>query len=465
MAAAGSRDVDVLRPFVSRLAIDWLRTSADVRYRTVDGTLVFADISGFTRLTERLAAKGRYGAEEMSEHLDQVLSALLDAAAAYDGWLVKWGGDALLLMFDGTNDAARACAAAADMRAVIADVGRLDTSVGRVRLRMSVGIHSGTFEFLLLGDRHRELLVTGDAATVCAQLEATAEAGEILLSPQTAERLPAQSHGPDKSPGVLLATAPVADRPGPRLDLEDEISFMSLLPPLVAEHVLGGGGSGEHRHVAVAFVEFRGVGELTRSRGPAGVVGALEHLVTVTQDACDRYAVSFHESDIGPDGGKFMLVAGAPRAVDDPCEAMLCVAREVTDNPGELSVRVGVTTGRVFTGAVGPAYRRSYSVKGDVVNLAARIMGKAAPGEVRAIPDVVAASRTQFETRALEPFAVKGKKLPVHAYAVGARVRRARTDTEVPLAGRVAELATVWTAAVRTEQGNGAVIEVVGGPA
>ena len=91
---------------------DWLRTSADVRYRTVDGTLVFADISGFTRLTERLAAKGRYGAEEMSEHLDQVLSALLDAAAAYDGWLVKWGGDALLLMFDGTNDAARACAAA-----------------------------------------------------------------------------------------------------------------------------------------------------------------------------------------------------------------------------------------------------------------------------------------------------------------------------------------------------------------
>src|SRR3954452_24322898 len=91
MSAAGSRDGDVLRPFVSRLAMDWLRSNADVRYRTVDGTLVFADISGFTRLTERLAAKGRYGAEEMSDHLDLVLSALLDAAAAYDGWLVKWG--------------------------------------------------------------------------------------------------------------------------------------------------------------------------------------------------------------------------------------------------------------------------------------------------------------------------------------------------------------------------------------
>src|SRR5436305_14720283 len=96
MAAAGSRDADVLRPFVSRLAVDWLRTSADVRYRTVDGTLVFADISGFTRLTERLAAKGRYGAEEMSDHPDPVLSAPLDAAAAYARWRATRGGDALL---------------------------------------------------------------------------------------------------------------------------------------------------------------------------------------------------------------------------------------------------------------------------------------------------------------------------------------------------------------------------------
>src|SRR5882724_4554191 len=121
MAAAGSRDGDVLRPFVSRLAIDWLRHSPDTRYRTLTGTLVFADISGFTRLTERLAAKGRFGAEEMSDHLDLVLSALLGAAATYGGWLVKWGGDALLLMFDGEEHAARACAASAAMRARIVD--------------------------------------------------------------------------------------------------------------------------------------------------------------------------------------------------------------------------------------------------------------------------------------------------------------------------------------------------------
>src|SRR5947208_10272651 len=89
-------------------------------------------------------------------------------------------------------------------------------------------------------------------------------------------------------------------------------------------------------------------------------------------------------------------------------------------------------------------------------------MGKTQPGEVRATPEVVAASRTQFETRELEPFAVKGTQLPVRAFAVGAPLTRARAEPEVPLAGRVAELATVWTAAVRVDEGQGAVIEVVG---
>jgi class 3 adenylate cyclase/tetratricopeptide (TPR) repeat protein len=459
--------VGTLQPFASRLALSWLRDDPAVRYRTMPGTMVFADISGFTRLTERLAAKGRFGAEEMSEHLDLVLSALLTEASAYGGWLVKWGGDALLLMFDdssGAPDAARACAAADAMRSVMADVGRLDTSVGRVRLRMSVGVHSGTFEFLLLGQRHRELLVTGEAATTTATLEATAEAGEIVVSPATAGRLPAQCRGQAKGDGLLLAAPPAAvgaSAPVARFS-DDEVRL--LIPDLVAEHLVAGGGSGEHRQVAVAFVEFRGVVELQRVRGPAGVVEALEHLVDVTQQACHRFRVSFHETDIGPDGGKFMLVSGAPLALADPCEALLCVARDVVDNPGALSVRVGVTTGRVFTGAVGPAYRRSYSVKGDVVNLAARIMGKSQAGQIWATPEVVSRSRTQFAATELAPFAVKGKKAPVTAYAVGPPVSRVGADTEIPMTGRIAELVTMWAAALQAEKHTGSVVEILGDP-
>src|SRR5436305_14317048 len=90
-----------LTPFVSELALTWDRDQPGTRSAQRDGTMVFADSSGFTKLTERLAGRGKSGAEEISDHLDTVLSALLYEAYDYGGWLVKWGGDALLLMYEG----------------------------------------------------------------------------------------------------------------------------------------------------------------------------------------------------------------------------------------------------------------------------------------------------------------------------------------------------------------------------
>src|SRR3954464_9074979 len=154
-----------LKPYVPRLLIDWLRTTPDQMYREVEGSLAFVDISGFTKLTERLARRGRVGAEEMSDILNATFAALLDVAYLNGAGLVKWGGDAVLLLFDGPGHAERACRAAHDMRATMRRVGQVSTGAGQVTLRMSVGIHSDTFHFFLVGDPtyHRELIVSGPA--------------------------------------------------------------------------------------------------------------------------------------------------------------------------------------------------------------------------------------------------------------------------------------------------------------
>jgi class 3 adenylate cyclase/tetratricopeptide (TPR) repeat protein len=454
---------------VCELAVGWRRDAPDLLRRELAGTLVFADISGFTKLTERLAAKGKIGAEEMSDHLDRVLSELLDASYGYGGWLVKWGGDALLLMFEGNGHVERACVASAAMRSTLRTAGLLDTSTGRVRLQMSIGVHTGTFTFHFLGSRHRELLITGDAATVTAQLEAAAAAGEILLSPQTAALLPESSRGAAKGDGILLARAPhlaqAGDRAGgafsdsgagPAEDVD------GLIPELVYSHLVDGGGTEEHRHVTVAFLEFSGLAKLRHKGGDADTDQALQHLVDVAQEACHRYQVSFHETDISPDGGKFMLVAGAPHGLEEPAEAMLCALRQIVDDPGALSVRAGVTAGRAFTGAVGPSRRRSYSVKGDVVNLAARIMGKTPPGQIWALPVVVETSRTHFQLTDVPRFTVKGKKAPILVHSVGRALARVEGNADLPLIGRALELAVLIVSLDDARVGRGSQIDVVG---
>jgi class 3 adenylate cyclase len=88
-----------LRPYVARFALEWLRERPRETHSRIDGTLAFVDVSGFTALTERLASRGKAGAEEMGDYLDETFAALLDIAYEYGAGLVKWGGDATLLLF------------------------------------------------------------------------------------------------------------------------------------------------------------------------------------------------------------------------------------------------------------------------------------------------------------------------------------------------------------------------------
>src|SRR5215469_13408030 len=93
----------LLGPYVPRLLADWLRERPSERHRAIDCTLMFADISGFTRMTEMLGAQGKIGSEEMADLINSTFEPLLAAAYSYGAGLIKWGGDATLLLFEGSG--------------------------------------------------------------------------------------------------------------------------------------------------------------------------------------------------------------------------------------------------------------------------------------------------------------------------------------------------------------------------
>src|SRR5690242_11772575 len=150
----------------------------------------------------------------MSDLLDRTFASLLAVAYAQGAWLVKWGGDAVLLLFQDEGHAGRACIAAVDMRRTMDEIGRLETSAGRIRLRMSMGVHSARFDVFLVGGSHLELIITGPDATATALAEAAADAGQVAVTTSTAELLPAGCvrQRPD---GVLLLARSPGVRPAP----------------------------------------------------------------------------------------------------------------------------------------------------------------------------------------------------------------------------------------------------------
>ncbi len=455
---------EVLKPYVPRLLIEWVQESPERCYQPVEGSLAFVDISGFTALTERLARQGKIGAELMRDTLDGVFGALLDEAYDWGAGLLKWGGDALLLLFDGPGHQERAARAAWEMQRTIDRVGRLRVSGGPVTLRMSIGISTGTIEFFTAGSVHRELLVAGPVATETIMIEAIADAGEICISHALARCLDPTSVGAAKEDALLLVAAPDADRErAPDVGAVSGLDVASCIPIAARAHAVLERPEAEHRTITAAFIDLMDTDVLLAHLGPNAFAEALDHRICSIQEAALRYDVPFYETDVGKGSVKALLTAGAPTGTGHDEEQMLRALREVMDRPGVIPMRVGVNTGKVFTGDFGPPYRRTYSVFGDAINTAARVMSRAEAGQILATDVVLDRSRTTFETTPIEPFRAKGKSEPVRASIVGPIAgSRGERPPETPLVGRDAELAALLDAVDDARAGNGWVIEVSG---
>src|SRR5262245_11982330 len=93
---------DRLVPYVPRLLAHWQPDPGpEGTWREVEGTLLSADLSGFTKLSEQLASIGKEGAEELTSLLNSVFEHMTGAVAAEGGDVVKFGGDALLVLYAG----------------------------------------------------------------------------------------------------------------------------------------------------------------------------------------------------------------------------------------------------------------------------------------------------------------------------------------------------------------------------
>ena len=453
---------------VPRLAMDWLHDSAEARWRRVDGAMVFADISGFTALSERLAERGRIGAEELVETLSRVFTVMLDAAALRGGQLIKFGGDALLILFDqrdtGGDAARQAAAAAVEMRAALRRAAEMRTSVGRLHLSVSIGVHAGAFDYFLVGHPHRELIVLGPGVTSVLQAEATAQAGEILLSLDAAAALPrsATTQAADGHRRLLWRTPPVAPY-GRHPRVNDREAAVGLLPRILFGLLDGTRPDPGHRISTIGFLRFSGTDALLARHGPHRLADDLDQTLRIAQAAFEDEDVALLCVDGDRDGGKLFVSSGVPVTSQDDEGRMLRAARALIAAQPPLPIQIGVNRGHVFAAEVGSPRRAGYSAMGDTTNTAARICAKAQPGEILVHPSVLEHARTRYEAEPVGPFTFKGKRQPQWLYRLGAEIgpRDAEETDDLPLVGRAEELAQIGRAAT-IRDGRGATIEVIG---
>jgi class 3 adenylate cyclase/tetratricopeptide (TPR) repeat protein len=446
---------------------EWAQAHPSKRFRELDGSLVSVDISGFTSLSERLAARGRLGVEELILLISGCFEGLIRIARRHGGDVLKFRGDALLILFSGSHHEARACSAASAMQWFIEQTRPMMSSVGPVELAMATGVYSGNCQFFLVDSSHRELVVAGPAATATAELEDDARADEILISERTAEALGSEwmveSRGEAR---VLRPREPEVDTDVDALgELVEAAGLDAFVPEPLRAHLAVASGEAEHRQVTVAFLKLSGSDAIVERDGPETFSDLLREVGAVVGEVCSSFGVTWLDSDIDRGAIKLYLTAGAPSSTGSDEEAMLRALRVILDAGLGAPLRAGVNRGHVFAGDIGAAARRSYAVMGDAVNLAARLCGRAEAGELLATGDVLDRSAARFESER-EPLLLKGKERSVMAYRVGAitGVRAEESGRLLPIVGRDAELETLReaVAAARTMQSR--LVELIGEP-
>ena len=221
---------------------------------------------------------------------------------------------------------------------------------------------------------------------------------------------------------------------------------------------------------SIAFIRFAGTDEIIATEGPEAAADALDALVRTVQAAADEHQVTFLESDIDRDGGRIILVSGAPQTFGDDEERMLRTVRAVVDAGLPLPVHIGVSEGRVFTGQVGASFRRTYTVLGDTAALAARLMARAGEDEIWVSAGALARGGGSFEVTELEPLPLKGKAEPVQAFVLGELLAAPdersppTAQEELPFVDRERERAVLGASVAPVRMGFGTLVELVGEP-
>ncbi len=163
--------------------IDPTGTSMTEERRLV--TALFADLSGFTPLSERLDA------EELLEVIDPIITALSDIVGRYGGYVEKFAGDALLALFGAPiaheDDATRALEVSIEMHRELA---RLRGTLGEngEGLTLHIGIASGRGIARMIGSQVRmDYAVLGDSVILAQRLESVTPSGQTYISEATHE--------------------------------------------------------------------------------------------------------------------------------------------------------------------------------------------------------------------------------------------------------------------------------------
>jgi adenylate cyclase len=440
------------------------------------GSAIFADISGFTPLTEKLTRTlgPRKGVDELSRQLNAVYDALIEQVECYGGSIISFAGDSIIGWFEAAD-----AGSSASLRAVTCAQAMQVAMQEFEELSLKVAVTTGAARRLVAGEPSIQLVDTLAGRTIArlATVERWARKGEIIVDEPTVKALEGnitvREQRVDNSSSEIFSVLDGLAIPAgqqPLQPLEEEVSA-EIVRPWLLNAVYQREYTGvvsfltELRPAVPLFVNFSGIDY----DNDADAEEKLNAFVAHAQRIITKYDGALLQLVIGDKGSYIYAVFGALTAHEDDAQRAVFTALELKQTPKQLNyiqaLQTGISLGTLRVGAYGSATRRTYAALGDDVNLAARLMTTAAPDEILITGRVQIDIANAFTLEPREPIRMKGKGEPQPVFAVTSishhRATRLPEPTyRLPMVGRQEELSIVDEKLKLALQGKGQVIGI-----
>lgn len=450
------------------------------------GSVLFADVVGFTGLTTRLAELygGRRGAEEVPVYLNRLYEALNVEVQRRGGSVIGFAGDAITCWF-AADDGRLAVACGLAMQQAMAPFGRLalgGAAKGEsISLALKVAVTAGSVRRFVVGDpriQRIDVIAGGPVAQIEA-LEGLVSKGQVVVSGAVAgavgeavRLVPIAQHGaaPDAVQAWLahgLAADPsLGTDPRSAVPATQELEALAQwLLPTVQRRLSSGKGDflTELRPVAALFLSFDGI-DVSEDGAPT----QFNQVVCAAQQVAAEYGGNVLQVTSGDKGNYLYMAFGAPVSHEDDvqrCAAAALDLRQALSGFGFLSrLAIGLGYGTARTGAYGSETRRTYGALGEGTNMAARMMSKAPNGRVYVSGAFADALGGGFALAEIEGLRIKGRTEPVRAYELHARVGTSPAgvgEDRGSLVGRAEELAQLRADIESAAAGEGRIVQLL----
>src|SRR6185295_16648053 len=151
-------------------------------------TLLFSDIRGFTSMSESAAP------QDIVRMLNEYFELMVDVIFQYEGTLDKFVGDEVIALFGApvamVNAELKAVQCALDMMTVLSEFNRTRAAEGQHEINIGIGINTGLVVTGAIGSsRALQYTAIGDAVNTASRLCSVAQAGQIILSEATFEKV------------------------------------------------------------------------------------------------------------------------------------------------------------------------------------------------------------------------------------------------------------------------------------